>query len=120
MIEFRLPDVGEGLEEAEVMRWLVEPGDRVTRDQPIVEIQTDKALVEIPAPAAGTVTRLGAEVGAIVKVGELLFVIDTEEDGARGAMRGELESIEEGPRLTGRFAPPRNPAATGRPVAGQK
>jgi pyruvate dehydrogenase E2 component (dihydrolipoamide acetyltransferase) len=85
VIEFRLPDVGEGLEEAEVTRWLVEPGQRVARDQPMVEIQTDKALVEIPAPAAGTVAKLGAEVGAIVKVGELLFVLDADGDGTLGA-----------------------------------
>ncbi|HVR30708.1 MAG TPA: dihydrolipoamide acetyltransferase family protein [Thermoanaerobaculia bacterium] len=78
MIEFRLPDVGEGLEEAEVIRWLVEPGEHVARDQPIVEIQTDKALVEIPAPAAGTVTRHGAEAGAIIKVGHLLFVLEAD------------------------------------------
>jgi pyruvate dehydrogenase E2 component (dihydrolipoamide acetyltransferase) len=96
LIEFRLPDVGEGLEEAEVMRWLVGPGDRVARDQPIVEIQTDKALVEIPAPAAGTVAKLGAGVGAIVKVGELLFVLDAEGGDTGGAASGDLDSIEEG------------------------
>jgi pyruvate dehydrogenase E2 component (dihydrolipoamide acetyltransferase) len=88
VIEFRLPDVGEGLEEAEVMRWLVAPGDHVERDQPIVEIQTDKALVEIPAPEAGTVSKLAAEVGAIVKVGQLLFVLDAGRDGTGGG-KGE-------------------------------
>jgi pyruvate dehydrogenase E2 component (dihydrolipoamide acetyltransferase) len=93
VIEFRLPDVGEGLEEAEVTRWLVAPGDRVERDQPIVEIQTDKALVEIPAPAAGTVSRLGADVGAIVKVGELLFVLD-DGSGATGAVEAAREKEE--------------------------
>ena len=66
------------------MRWLVQPGDRVTRDQPIVEIQTDKALVEIPSPAAGTVARLGAGVGSIVKVGELLFVLDSGDGAGAG------------------------------------
>jgi pyruvate/2-oxoglutarate dehydrogenase complex dihydrolipoamide acyltransferase (E2) component len=88
VIEFRLPDVGEGLEEAEVMRWLVAAGDHVERDQPVVEIQTDKALVEIPAPEAGIVSRLGAEVGAIVKVGQLLFVLDAGGQGAGDGKRG--------------------------------
>jgi pyruvate/2-oxoglutarate dehydrogenase complex dihydrolipoamide acyltransferase (E2) component len=73
---FRLPDVGEGIAEAEIVRWLVEVGDHVTEDQPFVEIQTDKALVEMPAPASGTVTSLGGGEGDIVKVGEVLVVID--------------------------------------------
>jgi pyruvate dehydrogenase E2 component (dihydrolipoamide acetyltransferase) len=96
VIEFRLPDVGEGLEEAEVMRWLVAPGERVARDQPIVEIQTDKALVEIPAPAAGTVTRLGADVGAMVKVGELLFVIDGEGSASGDGAPASTEASADG------------------------
>jgi pyruvate dehydrogenase E2 component (dihydrolipoamide acetyltransferase) len=97
LIEFRLPDVGEGLDEAEVVRWLVAAGDQVARDQPIVEIQTDKALVEIPAPAAGTVSRLAVETGAVVKVGELLFVIDgdpMEEVGELGAADAAREKEE--------------------------
>jgi len=81
-VEFHLPDVGEGLHEAEVVTWLVAEGDVVTRNQPFVEILTDKSTVELPAPAAGTVTRLGARVGDMVTVGELLIVID---DGAAGA-----------------------------------
>ena len=81
-VEFHLPDVGEGLHEAEVVTWLVAEGDVVTRNQPFVEILTDKSTVELPAPAAGTVTRLGARVGDMVTVGELLIVID---DGTAGA-----------------------------------
>ena len=79
MYEFRLPDVGEGLSEAEVVTWLVGVGDEVVTDQPIVELQTDKALVEMPAPATGRVRRLGAEEGTVLRVGEVLVVID---DGA--------------------------------------
>ena len=78
-VEFRLPDVGEGLEEAEVVRWLVKVGEPVERDQPIVEIQTDKALVEIPSPWSGTVEKLAAAEGQIVMVGDLLFVVDDGE-----------------------------------------
>lgn len=81
MIEFRLPDVGEGLEEAEVRRWLVAEGDVVKRDQPLVEVETDKALVELPSPVAGTVLALRADIGDIVKVGEVLIELDAL-DGA--------------------------------------
>ena len=86
-VEFRLPDVGEGLEEAEIVRWLVGVGEAVERDQSIVEMQTDKALVEIPAPASGMVSRLVGEEGALVKVGELLFVIDNGAPSGRGAQQ---------------------------------
>ncbi|MEZ4712903.1 MAG: dihydrolipoamide acetyltransferase family protein [Caldilineaceae bacterium] len=75
MFEFKLPDVGEGLHEAEIARWLVAVGDTVTRDQPILEIETDKALVEIPSPVAGMVRELRAVEGEIVQVGAVLLVI---------------------------------------------
>ena len=78
-VEFNLPDIGEGLHEAEVLNWLVAVGDTVERNQPFVEIMTDKSTVEMPAPAGGTVTRLGVAAGEIVHVGELLVVI---EDGS--------------------------------------
>ncbi len=74
--EFRLPDIGEGLTEAEITRWLVKEGDSVAEDEPFVEIQTDKALVEMPAPATGTVVRLGAAEGDVLPVGDVLIVID--------------------------------------------
>jgi pyruvate dehydrogenase E2 component (dihydrolipoamide acetyltransferase) len=71
-----LADVGEGLHEAEIKRWLVRAGERVSLDQPLVEVETDKAVVELPAPVAGTVARLGAEEGTILHVGELVALID--------------------------------------------
>ena len=55
--EFKLPDLGEGLTEGEIARWLVAEGDEIAEDEPLVEIQTDKTTVEIPSPAAGTVRR---------------------------------------------------------------
>lgn len=73
--EFRLPDIGEGLTEAEVVRWLVEVGDEVKVDQAVVEVETDKAVVEIPSPRAGTVLHHGAEPGQTLAVGEILVVI---------------------------------------------
>jgi len=78
--EFKLPDLGEGLTEGEVARWLVSEGDEVAEDQPLVEIQTDKTTVEIPSPAAGKVAHILVEEGKVVPVGTILVVIG--EDGS--------------------------------------
>jgi len=75
--EFRLPDIGEGLAEAEVARWLVGVGDRVSEDQPVVEMMTDKASVELPAPGAGVVVEQRAAEGDVVKTGAVLYVLET-------------------------------------------
>ena len=80
MFEFRLPDIGEGLTEAEIVSWMVAVGDAVKEDQAIVAIETDKAVVEMPAPATGVVVRLGGQPGDVVKVGEVLVVIDDGTD----------------------------------------
>ncbi len=74
--EFRLPDLGEGIHEAEVRRWLVAEGQPVREDQPLVEVETDKAVVEIPSPAAGIVVRHGAGEGEVVAVGSVLATIE--------------------------------------------
>ena len=73
--EFRLPDLGEGLTEGEVARWLVAEGDVVAEDDPLVEIQTDKTTVEIPSPAAGTVLKILVPDGEVAPVGAVLVVI---------------------------------------------
>src|SRR5260221_5926273 len=78
--EFKLPDLGEGLTEGEVARWLVEEGQDIAEDDPLVEIQTDKTTVEIPSPAAGKVARILVQEGEVVPVGTVLVVI--VEDGA--------------------------------------
>jgi pyruvate/2-oxoglutarate dehydrogenase complex dihydrolipoamide acyltransferase (E2) component len=79
--EFKLPDLGEGLTEGEIARWLVAEGQEISEDEPLVEIQTDKTTVEIPSPAAGTVSRILVEEGKIVPVGTVLVVIGGEPDG---------------------------------------
>lgn len=79
--EFRFPDVGEGIAEGEIVRWRVAVGDTVQADEPLVEVETDKAVVEIPAPRAGTVMRLAVGEGETIQVGEILIVI--EENGDR-------------------------------------
>jgi pyruvate dehydrogenase E2 component (dihydrolipoamide acetyltransferase) len=73
--EFKLPDLGEGLTEGEIARWLVTEGQDIAEDDPLVEIATDKTTVEIPSPAAGTVTRIFVQEGQVVPVGTVLVVI---------------------------------------------
>jgi len=81
---FRLPDPGEGLTEAEIVRWLVQPGERVALDQPIVEIETAKALVELPSPYAGVVEHWHAQTGQSLDVGEPLVTILSDEPDMAG------------------------------------
>lgn len=75
VVEFRLPDVGEGLTEAEIVSWLVGPGDQVTVNQPIVAIETAKAVVELPCPVAGVVAALHVVPGSVVPVGTAIITI---------------------------------------------
>jgi pyruvate/2-oxoglutarate dehydrogenase complex dihydrolipoamide acyltransferase (E2) component len=84
--EFKLPDLGEGLTEGEVARWLVAEGDEIAEDAPLVEIQTDKTTVEIPSPAAGKVAQILVAEGDVVPVGTVLVVIG-EDATPRGAER---------------------------------
>jgi pyruvate dehydrogenase E2 component (dihydrolipoamide acetyltransferase) len=76
--EFKLPDIGEGVVEGEVVRWLVKEGDPLREDQPMVEIMTDKATVEIPAPRAGRVAKRMYAEGQLCPVGKVLITIDTD------------------------------------------
>src|SRR6266550_5921009 len=73
--EFKLPDLGEGLTEGEIARWLVAEGDEIAEDEPLVEIQTDKTTVEIPSPAAGRIARILVAEGEVAPVGAVLVVI---------------------------------------------
>jgi pyruvate/2-oxoglutarate dehydrogenase complex dihydrolipoamide acyltransferase (E2) component len=86
--EFRLPDLGEGLTEGEVARWLVKEGQEVAEDDPLVEIQTDKTTVEIPSPAAGKVARILVAEGEVVPVGTVLVVIGADAPAAEPAVSG--------------------------------
>jgi 2-oxoisovalerate dehydrogenase E2 component (dihydrolipoyl transacylase) len=82
MPDFLLPDLGEGLNEAEVVSWRVKPGDRVAVDQVIAEVETAKAVVEVPVPYAGTVAALHAEPGSVVSVGQPLISVTADEPAA--------------------------------------
>ncbi len=86
MFEFKLPDVGEGLTEAEILRWQVSPGDTVQVNQPLLEIETAKSAVELPSPVAGTVSVLHVDPGQTVSVGSIIISIEdgNEPSGATG------------------------------------
>jgi 2-oxoisovalerate dehydrogenase E2 component (dihydrolipoyl transacylase) len=99
MSQFLLPDLGEGLEEAQVVQWLVREGDTVTLNQPLCQVETAKALVDIPSPYAGTVARLHVAPGETVPVGAPLITIDDAAGGAPAPAAGSGEG--HGPVLVG-------------------
>jgi pyruvate dehydrogenase E2 component (dihydrolipoamide acetyltransferase) len=82
MLEFKLPDLGEGIHEGQIVNVLVKAGDTIAEYQPMLEVETDKAAVEIPSPAAGVVSQVLVEPGQVVKVGQVMLTI---EEGAAGA-----------------------------------
>ena len=91
---FKLPDIGEGVVEGEVVQWHVAAGDAVTEDDPIVDVMTDKATVTIPSPVTGVVTSLSGDVGDMVAVGSTLVEFDSDADAAP-ASEPEAESEAE-------------------------
>ena len=139
--QFRLPDAGEGLTEADIVEWRVAVGDRVRVNQPILEIETAKSLVELPCPFDGVVTEILAEVGRTVDVGTPVITIDVDPDGAApaptvgtvgtvgaagaadaadgaaGAAAGVVEQSEPLPAEDGEAAPIAWEAADGEPAA---
>lgn len=99
---FRLPDLAEGLEDAEIVEWRVAEGDRVELNQLIGEVQTSKAAVEIPSPRAGRVVRLHAQPGDLVLVGEPLVTFEVDEEPG---VVGRVPAGEVAPRRV-RLRPP--------------
>ncbi len=97
MRQFMLPDLGEGLEEAELVTWYVNEGDHVVTDQPLVSVETDKAVVEIPSPSSGRIARLFGAKGDIVKVGMPLVEFAEGTDQDTGTIVGELGTGEHSP-----------------------
>ena len=93
MKTFNLPDLGEGLQEAEIVAWHVAVGDRVAADQPLVSVETDKAVIEIPSPQAGRIAKLLARPGEIVEVGAPLAAF--EQAAEAGAVAGEIKAASE-------------------------
>ena len=94
--EFRLPDIGEGIAEAEIVAWHVKVGDTVSEDQQLADMMTDKATVEMESPVAGTVVELAGEVGDQVPIGSTLVVIEVAGDApAAGESKDAREEVAE-------------------------
>lgn len=109
--EFKLPDIGEGVVEGEIVEWMVAVGDAVKEDDPILSVMTDKATVEIPAPCDGTVESMVGEAGDILPVGAVCIVFDVEGDGNASeseAPAAPEPAVEEAPTPA---AKPETPAA---------
>jgi pyruvate dehydrogenase E2 component (dihydrolipoamide acetyltransferase) len=107
--EFKFPDIGEGLTEGEIVRWLVKEGDEIKEGQPLVEVETDKALAEIPSPATGVVLKILAKEKEIIKVGQVIVIIGEKGEASAAppprprsvGVVGELEEApEEAPSVT--------------------
>jgi pyruvate dehydrogenase E2 component (dihydrolipoamide acetyltransferase) len=104
--EFKLPDLGEGLTEGEIARWLVSEGQEIGEDDPLVEIQTDKTTVEIPSPAAGTVTSILVEEGKVVPVGTVLVVIGGDSGNGAPSVEAKRPAVSQpAPAAKGRATP---------------
>src|SRR5699024_5938892 len=93
--QFNLPDLAEGLVDAEIIKWLVSAGDTVTLNQPIVEVETAKALTEIPSPYAGLISKLHHDEGTTVDVGQPLVTFDLDPDGQPQSDNGQADDEEE-------------------------
>ena len=109
--EFKFPDIGEGLTEGEIVRWLVKEGDEIKEGQPLVEVETDKALAEIPSPRTGVILKILAKEKEIVKVGQVIVVIGEKGEAVAApppkpksvGVVGELEEApEEAPAVVAR------------------
>ena len=92
MPTFDLPDLGEGLQEAEIVEWYVNPGDNVVADQPLLSVETDKAVVEVLSPRSGRIKDLFGAAGDIVKVGAPLVAFDEGAEADTGTVVGAIES----------------------------
>lgn len=120
LYQWKLPDVGEGIHEAEIVRWHVQPGDTVKVDQVIVEIQTDKAVVEIPSPVGGTVTKVLGKEGDVIRVGTVVIEFDRSDTtgGVEGRESAPTPSHSEPhPAIDRAVSPPAPAASTGSALA---
>ncbi|MGZ3514940.1 MAG: dihydrolipoamide acetyltransferase family protein [Thermodesulfobacteriota bacterium] len=115
--EFKFPDIGEGLTEGEIVRWLVKEGDEIKEGEPLVEVETDKALAEIPAPRTGVILKILAKEKEVVKVGQVIVVIGEKGETLAAApskpsvgVVGELEEAPEEAPAAAEKVPPRKAA----------
>jgi pyruvate dehydrogenase E2 component (dihydrolipoamide acetyltransferase) len=124
-VEFKLPDIGEGVVEGEILKWMVKEGDAVKEDQPLVEVMTDKVNVQIPSPRTGKVSRIMAREGESVRVGQTILIIDEEGESAvedsvpESASTHQTGTPESQPRLPvqqGQFTGGPSPVVLATPV----
>ena len=117
MFEFKLPDLGEGIHEAEIVKWHVAAGDAIKEDDPLVDVETDKAMVTIPAPRGGVVKQVSGKPGDTVHVGDVVAVIDTGEAGEQ-ASEAKAPVQETGqPEAEKKSEPAKNPEPVKKPAA---
>ncbi|GAY76414.1 dihydrolipoamide acetyltransferase component of pyruvate dehydrogenase complex [Sporolactobacillus inulinus] len=90
---FKLPDIGEGIHEGEILKWFVKPGDTVREDDTLAEVQNDKAVVEIPSPVNGKVLELNAEEGQVVEVGTVVITLQSDDDTTSQATVTQEEDV---------------------------
>jgi len=114
MSTFRLPDLGEGLQDAEIVSWHVAPGDHVVADQPLLAVETAKAVVEIPSPQSGIIAQLHGEAGDVVPIGAPLVEFGGEDRADRGAVVGELPAA----KPARKSAEPAQKTVLAKPVSG--
>ncbi len=119
MNELKLADLGEGMREAEIVEWLVKEGESVKLDQPVVRVETDKAIVEIPSPVAGRVSEIRFQPGQTAQVGEVLLVYDAlqstngDKINATPGKVSQRESVSVAPALESGAVSSSQPASTG-------
>lgn len=112
-IEFKLPELGENIEQGDLVRVMVKPGDNVAEGQPVIELETDKAVIEVPSSVKGTVKEISVKAGQKLKVGQTIFTV--EGDGAEAAPAEEKKTAPkaDAPKAEASSARPPQPGAAG-------
>jgi 2-oxoisovalerate dehydrogenase E2 component (dihydrolipoyl transacylase) len=118
--EFKLPDIGEGIAEAEIVAWHVKVGDSVAEDQQLADMMTDKATVEMESPVAGTVLEVAGEVGDMIAIGSVLVVIETEGAAAEPAEEPIADGMAEVPEALDEIVPTTDVDAEERRTTGER
>src|SRR6188768_769879 len=99
--DFTLPELGENVTAGDVVRVLVNPGDSVAKDQPVLELETDKATIEVPSSVAGTVKEVRVKQGEKVKVGQVIFTVEDTKGGQAQGPKGDGEASKPKPQPEG-------------------
>jgi pyruvate dehydrogenase E2 component (dihydrolipoyllysine-residue acetyltransferase) len=105
-LEFKLPDIGEGVSEGEILKWMVKEGEAVKEDMPLVEVMTDKVNVQIPAPRSGRAAKILVKEGEVAKVGQTLMVIDEEGKAPSAVVPPPPSASPQTPAAASQTSPP--------------